>query len=190
MFPRIHWRQRALVWSALPVGGALLLAVACAPAPLPLTAHAAMTLAAPDTLITADRATMPMTNHAAMHMADHAVAPPASHAAHAGALMADGPDPARVVRLDARPAETAADSPSIDIQAFQYAASTLTVPVGTTVTWTNHDVEPHTVTANDRAFASPGLETNDTFAFRFDAPGTYAYHCALHPFMTGQIVVQ
>jgi plastocyanin len=62
--------------------------------------------------------------------------------------------------------------------------------VGTTVTWTNHDVEPHTVTSKDRVFASAGLETNDTFTFRFDTPGTYAYFCALHPFMTGQIVVQ
>jgi plastocyanin len=180
MLPRIGWRRRALGWSTVPAGSALLLALAYAPAPLPLAAHAALTVAAPDTLVPADHATMAMTAHAAMPMADHAAM-----------LAAVAPSaPGRVAPLDARPAETMADSPAIDIQAFQFSAPTLTVPVGTTVAWTNHDVEPHTVTSKDRAFGSAGLETNDTFAFRFDAPGTYAYFCALHPFMTGQIVVQ
>jgi plastocyanin len=96
----------------------------------------------------------------------------------------------RIVTADARPAETATDGPEIDIQQFQYSLPALTVPVGTTVTWKNHDVEPHTVTSRQRAFGSAGLETDDVFAFRFETPGTYEYFCALHPFMTAQITVQ
>ena len=164
MLPRIVWRPRALAWSVLPAGSALLLAAACGAAPLPLSVHPVM----------------PATAHAAMAMPAHA-AMQVPNTADAPALVA-APATNSVAAL--------ADGPLVDIQAFQYSMPTLTVPVGTTVTWTNHDVEPHTVTANDRAFASSGLETNDTFAFRFDRPGTYAYHCALHPFMTGQIVVQ
>ena len=156
MLPRIVWRPRALAWSILPAGSALLLAVACGSAPLPLSVHPVVPAPAHATMLMPAPATM---------LDD---------------TTADAP------ALVAAPAA----SPLIDIQAFQYSAPTLTVPVGTTVSWTNHDVEPHTVTSNDRTFASPGLETNDTFSFRFDRPGTYAYHCALHPFMTGQIVVQ
>lgn len=188
MLPRISWRRRALAWSALPAGSALLLAVACTPAPLPLAAHLAApspahgapSPAAPDQLLMADPAVRPLPGHDSMPMA-----------AHAPLVAAAGPSaPAGGAPAVARAAEPLADGPLIDIQAFQYSAPVLTIPVGTTVTWVNHDVEPHTVTANNRAFASGGLQLNDTYSFRFDTPGTFVYHCALHPFMTAQIVVQ
>ena len=70
------------------------------------------------------------------------------------------------------------------------APSTLTVPAGTTVTWVNHDAEIHTVTSPAGAFASPALETDDTFSFTFNAPGTYDYFCALHPHMKSTVVVK
>jgi len=76
------------------------------------------------------------------------------------------------------------------IDNFQFNPATLTVPVGTTVTWTNHDKDEHTVTSSTRLFSSAGLDPNETYSFRFDTPGTYAYFCALHPHMTAQIVVQ
>src|SRR5262249_22445871 len=76
------------------------------------------------------------------------------------------------------------------IDNFQFNPPTLTVPVGTTVTWTNHDKDEHTVTSSTRLFSSAGLDPNENFAFRFDTPGTYAYFCALHPHMTALIVVQ
>ncbi|HLH21303.1 MAG TPA: cupredoxin family copper-binding protein [Chloroflexota bacterium] len=182
MLPRIVWRQRALAWSALPAGSALLLAVACAPAPLPLAAHAAMPLVADAGMPTAAHA--PMEAHGAMSMEAHAEMPMEAMAGHAMSALASVAPPA------AGSADTVSDSPLIDIQSFQFSTPTLTVPAGTTVTWTNHDVEPHTVTADDRSFGSRGLDTNETFAFTFDTPGTYAYHCALHPQMRGQIVVQ
>jgi plastocyanin len=83
-----------------------------------------------------------------------------------------------------------AEAAQVRIENFQFSPATLTVPAGTTVTWTNQDGEEHTVTANGRAFSSAGLDTSETFAQRFDTPGTYAYHCALHPHMTAQIIVQ
>jgi plastocyanin len=66
----------------------------------------------------------------------------------------------------------------------------LTVPVGATVTWVNQDDDAHTVTADDGRFTSAGLDHGEQFSYRFAAPGTYAYHCALHPHMTARIVVQ
>jgi plastocyanin len=46
------------------------------------------------------------------------------------------------------------------------------------------------VTSQDKRFASSPLDTNDHFSFRFTTPGTYAYYCAIHPIMTGQIIVK
>ncbi|HUO38992.1 MAG TPA: cupredoxin family copper-binding protein [Mycobacterium sp.] len=72
---------------------------------------------------------------------------------------------------------------------FKFDPATLTVPVGTTVTWTNQDEEPHTVVAKDGSFHSPGLDTHATYSFTFNNPGTYDYGCSIHPFMTGTVVV-
>jgi plastocyanin len=77
----------------------------------------------------------------------------------------------------------------VDINNFAFAPSTLTVPVGTTVTWTNRDEEPHTVVADDGSFHSPGLGTNGTYAFTFAKAGTFGYVCSIHPFMHATVVV-
>ncbi|VVE29237.1 Plastocyanin [Pandoraea iniqua] len=90
-------------------------------------------------------------------------------------------------------ATTAASDPNtVRIDNFTFAPATLTVPVGTKITWVNRDNEPHTVTsqANPREFASAALDTGDTFVRTFDKPGTYAYYCAIHPHMTGVIIVK
>ena len=86
----------------------------------------------------------------------------------------------------------ASESRDVTIDNYTFSPGTLTVPVGTTVTWTNRDSEVHTVTANDAppTFKSVGLDTDDTFSFTFNKAGTYSYHCSLHPHMTGKIVVQ
>lgn len=78
----------------------------------------------------------------------------------------------------------------IVIEHFAYSATPMTVAAGTTVRWTNRDEEPHTVTASDGTFASPGLDDGESFSHRFDRPGTYTYFCSLHPHMTGQIIVR
>ena len=72
---------------------------------------------------------------------------------------------------------------------FSFAPAVASVPAGTTITWTNHDDEPHTVVSTDQKFKSPVLDTNGQFSHQFDAPGTYRYFCSIHPRMTGQVVV-
>ena len=73
---------------------------------------------------------------------------------------------------------------------FWRVFATLTVGVGTTVTWTNRDDIPHTVTANDRSFKSKVMDTDGVFTFTFTKPGTYGYFCSLHPHMVGAVVVK
>jgi len=77
----------------------------------------------------------------------------------------------------------------IAIDNFRFAAPTITVPVGSTVTWTNRDDVPHNVVSTERAFKSPVLDTDQTFSHTFESAGTFKYYCSLHPRMTGQIVV-
>ena len=78
------------------------------------------------------------------------------------------------------------------IDNYSFTPSTLTIAIGTTVTWTNRDSEVHTVVADDSApsFRSAGLDTDDSFSFTFSQAGAYSYHCSLHPHMTGKIIVQ
>jgi amicyanin len=90
---------------------------------------------------------------------------------------------------------TTADSPApqggtaVAITDFKFNPATFTVPVGSTVTWTNQDEEPHTIAAKDGSFHSPGMDTHGTYSFTFTTPGSYDYICSIHPFMTGTVVV-
>jgi plastocyanin len=80
----------------------------------------------------------------------------------------------------------------VAISSHKFVPKTLTVPVGTTVTWENLDVVPHTVTrtADEGGWDSGRLSHHDTFTHRFTAPGTYLYICVPHPGMQGAIVVE
>jgi plastocyanin len=73
---------------------------------------------------------------------------------------------------------------------FRFGPQTLTVPVGTTVTWTNSDDIPHTSVSTDGVFKSKVLDTDEKFSYTFTKAGTYPYYCTIHPKMTGQVVVQ
>jgi plastocyanin len=76
------------------------------------------------------------------------------------------------------------------VQAWTYAPTQLTTRVGTTLTWTNSGAEDHTITSDDRTtFDSHNLAPNATFSFTPTAAGTFAYHCAYHPWMKGTITV-
>jgi amicyanin len=88
-------------------------------------------------------------------------------------------------------AVAAAPTPTneVAIDNFKFAAPTITVPVGATVTWTNRDDVPHNVVSTDKAFKSPVLDTDQRFSHTFETAGTFTYYCSLHPRMTGQIVV-
>src|SRR5712671_7658468 len=76
------------------------------------------------------------------------------------------------------------------VENFSFQPGTLTVKAGTTVTWVNHDDEPHTVNENNKTFKSGTLDTDAKFSYKFTSPGTYSYFCSLHPRMTGQIIVK
>jgi plastocyanin len=76
------------------------------------------------------------------------------------------------------------------VKDFMFMPTPLTIKAGSTVTWTNTDDEPHTAVSDMGLFKSGGMDTNDSFSFKFDKPGTYHYTCTIHPRMVGVIVVQ
>ncbi len=78
---------------------------------------------------------------------------------------------------------------SVAIQSFAFGPATVSIRPGTTVTWTQDDEDQHTVTADDGSFTSSPLVTGQTYTHTFTAPGTYHYHCSIHPFMHGTVVV-
>jgi plastocyanin len=95
-----------------------------------------------------------------------------------------------LVALDLLGQAPAGTGAAVSIEKFQYGPNVLTVPVGTTVTWTNHDEETHTVTSATGAFSSAGLANDETFAQTFTRPDSYQYFCALHPHMRATVVVK
>jgi len=78
----------------------------------------------------------------------------------------------------------------VDIAKFTFGPKDITVAPGTRIRWTNHDEAPHTVAANDKTFASKGLDTDDAFEHEFATEGDFAYICTVHPFMTGVVHVK
>jgi len=93
----------------------------------------------------------------------------------------------------AQPAAAAtpqAKTMEVKIDNFKFGPEALTVPVGTTVTWTNRDDIPHTVVSTDGVFKSKVLDTDEKFSFTFAKAGTFDYFCSIHPKMVGKVVVQ
>jgi len=86
----------------------------------------------------------------------------------------------------AKPASTA----EVKIDNFSFGPVAITVPIGTTVTWTNRDDIPHTVVSTEKVFKSKVLDTDEKFSYTFAKPGEYPYFCSIHPKMTGKVIVQ
>lgn len=103
---------------------------------------------------------------------------------------AAAPSPAPVYAAPAAPpAAPSSAGSAVTIAKFAFNPETLTVPVGSTVTWTNQDLDtPHIVKFSDGA--SPALKQGQSYSKTFSAPGIYSYQCGVHPYMTGKIVVQ
>ena len=78
----------------------------------------------------------------------------------------------------------------ITIDNFTFTPKELTVAVGTTVKWVNHDDIPHTVVEKRTIFRSKALDTDDSYSFTFASAGTFDYFCGLHPHMVGQVTVK
>ena len=78
----------------------------------------------------------------------------------------------------------------VNIDNFTFSPKPLTVAVGTTVKWVNHDDIPHTVANKDKLFRSKALDTDDSYSYTFTSAGTFDYFCGLHPYMVGQVIVK
>ncbi len=107
-----------------------------------------------------------------------------SWSAAAGALMLWG------MMLGAPSSAETPDQNRIVVKDFMFTPNTLTVKAGASVTWANLDDEPHTVVSDAGLFRSGAMDTNESFSFKFDKPGTYHFTCSIHPRMVGTIVVQ
>ncbi len=92
----------------------------------------------------------------------------------------------------AKPVPRASDAGTytITIKDFMFTPRNLTIPVGSKVTWTNMDEEPHKVAEANSSFTSQPLDTNEGFTYEFKTPGKYEYFCTVHPRMTGTIIVE
>jgi plastocyanin len=89
------------------------------------------------------------------------------------------------VRLEAR------EGKEVGLYDNRFEPATLTVPAGTTVRWTNHGQHKHTVTSDAGDWGSKELEHEGFYVYTFSQPGTYPYHCEVHPAeMKGTIIVK
>jgi plastocyanin len=126
-----------------------------------------------------------------------ATVPPSATSAAPASVVATVPPPiatpttrATTPTRPVTPPPPTSEQAAVSISNFAFVPATITVKVGTRVTWTNRQTGiQHTVTANNGSFASGDLSTGSSFSYVFTKPGTYAYHCAIHPFMTGTVIV-
>ncbi|MGK3207181.1 cupredoxin domain-containing protein [Amycolatopsis sp. MEPSY49] len=88
-------------------------------------------------------------------------------------------------------APAAAATQVVMMQDYAYSPAALTVRVGDTVTWMQHDEAPHDVvtTSAPVAFRSPRLSAGQTWSYTFRQPGTYSYYCSVHPDMRASVTV-
>jgi plastocyanin len=98
-----------------------------------------------------------------------------------GAMLAFGTIAAQDAKQDAN---------VVTIDNFTFGPKELTVVVGTTVKWVNHDDIPHTVVEKNTTFRSKALDTDDSYSFTFASAGTFDYFCGLHPHMVGKVIVK
>lgn len=98
----------------------------------------------------------------------------------------------------APPATTSPAAPSVEVYIRDFAISlpTITVPVGTTVTWTNLAYDVHIITSDTGLFGSGALGPPEggllspSFSYTFTERGTFSYHCSLHPYLIGTVIVE
>jgi len=87
-------------------------------------------------------------------------------------------------------AVAAQDANVVTIDNFSFTPKELTVDVGTTVKFVNHDDIPHTVVDKKLSFRSKALDTDDAYSYTFATAGSFDYFCSLHPHMVGKIIVK
>jgi plastocyanin len=103
---------------------------------------------------------------------------------HAAALLVAGLA-LLVPSVASRPAR--ADDHIDEIKGLSFNPDRITVRAGDSVTWVNHDSDHHHLQGD--GFESKELANNDTFSLQFPAPGDIGYHCTIHTYMVGRVVV-
>jgi amicyanin len=102
-------------------------------------------------------------------------------------LTASASAPSAASPASAAPANPVATT-SVAIVSFAFSPAVITVKAGSTVTWTNQDEDAHTVAITGQPVSGP-LQNADAYTHTFAQAGTYSYHCTIHPFMRGTVVV-
>ncbi len=77
----------------------------------------------------------------------------------------------------------------MNMRNFAYQMANIQVRAGTTVTWTNQDSAPHSVTFKNGMKDSGLLYQGQSFSYTFNTPGTYQYYCTVHPYMVATVTV-
>lgn len=111
----------------------------------------------------------------------------------AAACMLAGCSSGQTTATPVSPQPSAGSENTILIKNFAFDPPALTVKAGTVVTWMNQDGASHTIvseTGSPEAFTSSPLSTGQSYSFTFSRPGTYPYHCSIHPSMTGTVIVE
>jgi YVTN family beta-propeller protein len=102
--------------------------------------------------------------------------------------VAVGNAPRKIV-VQQSPGQAAGRGPTVSIAGFAFGPQTISVTTGGSVTWSNDDGSPHTVTFKDGSADANKLSPGQKFTRVFDRAGTYEYFCSFHPYMTGRVVV-
>jgi plastocyanin len=97
---------------------------------------------------------------------------------------------ALTARAPSARAAGAEEGAKVSIDNFAFAPEEIAIAPGASVTWSNDDGAPHALQFQDGAPGIDLLLPGATFSRRFDRPGTYEYHCSVHPYMTGRVVVR
>ena len=100
----------------------------------------------------------------------------------AGCTSSSNPSPGPVT-------STSSQNP-VAVQNYAFSPSMLTIQKGANVTWKNDDSVQHSIVSDSPAFSSPLLNTGDTYTYQFNNSGSFPYHCSIHPYMKGTIVVE
>jgi len=165
------------------LGSAVILAVLIAgctagPSGAPAT-PAGTTIATPAPISTA----VPQTTLATTPAPISTTVPPTTQAITPVATVNQTPTPGQTV--------------TISIRNLSLNPNNITIPVGTTVTWTNFDISPHQISSSPTSTEGPGkiflsqvLEKNDTYSFTFNTTGSYQYFAVDYPPMLGTIIVK
>lgn len=113
-------------------------------------------------------------------------------AACAGTAVSHASAPAPMAMPAATPSPTfgaPVAATSVVIHNFAFSPQVITVKPGTEVTWTNSDADAHTVTFDADRTGSQAFQNGESYRHTFTVAGTFRYHCSIHPYMVGEVVV-